>query len=167
MPLVGIEESSLDDKGRVLISKAKRDALGSKFHARVTEIGCIACYPNKAFLQLGEESMQGHVLDPDRQDFTRMVLGPAATNLAFDPQGRVVIPKFMRVEAGISQDVEIVVVGCGDRVEIWSQVEWIHYRKDPAGYKREARDDFRQIFREAVLKKHGGAGEASPQERPV
>ena len=42
-----------------------------------------------------------------------------------DPQGRVVIPQWMRLEAGIEKDV--VFVGAGSRIEIWPAAAWDEY----------------------------------------
>ena len=42
-----------------------------------------------------------------------------------DKQGRIGIPTFLRASAGLERDV--VVVGVGDRVEIWSPARWEEY----------------------------------------
>jgi len=42
-----------------------------------------------------------------------------------DPQGRVVIPQWMREAAGV--DKEVVFVGAGSRIEIWPAEKWDKY----------------------------------------
>ncbi|HHN46057.1 MAG TPA: hypothetical protein ENN09_01325 [Planctomycetes bacterium] len=42
-----------------------------------------------------------------------------------DPQGRIVIPSWMREMAGIEQ--EVVFVGAGSRIEIWPAAAWDAY----------------------------------------
>jgi MraZ protein len=44
-----------------------------------------------------------------------------------DGQGRVPLTPELRVHAGIDKDV--VLVGCGDWIELWSQEQWEEYNK--------------------------------------
>jgi MraZ protein len=42
-----------------------------------------------------------------------------------DPQGRLAIPKALRIYAEITTDV--VLIGMYDRIEVWSPVCWLAY----------------------------------------
>lgn len=63
------------------------------------------------------EIITGPVRDTDR-----FILG-SAFEYETDSQGRFVIPKVLRDYAALGE--EIVFVGLGDRVEIWSKESWV------------------------------------------
>ncbi len=45
-PLLGTEEAVLDDKGRVLVSKKKRERLGETFTLILGKVGCLMMVPD-------------------------------------------------------------------------------------------------------------------------
>lgn len=144
--LTGSEEANVDDKGRVLFSKAKRDELGSDFVMRWGDNGCIFVYPlvewdrARAEINVFERSNQGRMM------YTRLVNGTAVVKLNFDPQGRVVIPRSLRESAGIKD--KVVILGCEERAEIWDADEFKKYEKDPLNYGKERSDQIQKAQRQ-------------------
>ena len=133
--LLGREEATLDEKGRVLFSKKKRDILGEDFIMCLGDRGCVDVYPLDEW-----DKMVARVMDQDRSVeardiFTREVLGNAYNDLNFDPQGRAVVPRSLREEAKLQS--ELVLIGCGDRVEIWAVEELAKQKLNPKNYGRD------------------------------
>ena len=48
-PLIGREEATIDDKGRILVSKKKRDRLGENFVIALGTCGCLVAYPEASW----------------------------------------------------------------------------------------------------------------------
>jgi MraZ protein len=56
----------------------------------------------------------------------RFLLG-SAFEVELDSQGRFIIPKYLRQYADITG--EVVFLGVGNRVELWSQTKWANYEQ--------------------------------------
>ncbi|MBX3110440.1 MAG: hypothetical protein KF857_00400 [Fimbriimonadaceae bacterium] len=138
MKLIGEEESAVDEKGRVAISKKQRDRLGPNFVMTTSEYGCLAAYPEESWQAKVQELSEVPVGDPYRVDYAMLFLGPAEDMMNCDKQGRVVIPKHLRTMANIKS--RVVVIGVGDRYLIWDKEEYETYKSDREGYNRETRD---------------------------
>lgn len=145
-PLIGTEESSLDDKGRILFSKKKRERLGDGFVILIGKLNCLILYPASIWKLLVNEALRGPVMDPAREDFTRLLLGTASDRLSFDAQNRIVIPKELRKEARLHEDDKVHIVGCGNRVEIWSHDEWAKFQGNPENYEKDRRQTFDRLY---------------------
>jgi MraZ protein len=139
-PLLGTDEATLDEKGRILFSKKKRDRLGEHFTVGVGTVGCLVAYPRPVWLDLVKSILSQDPTNLGREIYTRYVLGQADDDLKFDAQGRVIIPQKLREIALIKDKGQVVLVGCGDRLEIWSKEEHAKYEKDPEVYGQERRE---------------------------
>lgn len=127
----------MDDKGRVLVSKKKRDRLGDDFTLVHGKVGCLIAYPKKVWTQLLSEIFAVETLNPAREEYTRLLLGSAEDALKFDNTGRFVVPLKLR-QAGKLKD-KILLIGCGDRVEIWAINEWEKFNEFPKEYGKDRR----------------------------
>jgi MraZ protein len=147
-PLIGTDEATIDDKGRILVAKKKRDRLGNKFAIALGPIGCLVAYPEAAWRKKLAEIFSGPSINQGREQFSRLVLGLAEDELKFDVQGRVVVPVDLRKLAGLKKDV--VLVGCGDRLEIWDKEEWSKYNASPDAYGLERREAVEKAYDKMV-----------------
>ncbi len=68
------------------------------------------------------------------RDIDRFILG-SAFELTVDDQGRVLVPEVLSEYASLKEDV--VFVGLGDRIEIWSRDEWLKREKHVAIHASE------------------------------
>jgi len=143
-PLMGTEEATIDEKGRVLFNKKKRDRLGDNFVIAWSDIGCLEAYSERGWQQVIAEIIRADATNQGRQLYTRMKLGFAEDELKFDSQGRVVIPHKLR-ELGKLKD-KIVLVGNLDRVDIWAKEEYDKFLEDPEGYGAERRDAINRAY---------------------
>jgi len=147
-PLIGTEEATIDDKGRILFSKKKRDRLGDGFAILWSTSGCLAAYPAGVWERMLEEILQYDSINEGRSQYTRLVLGTAEDELKFDGQGRVVIPQKMREAAKLKD--KVMLVGCLDRVEIWARDEYELFLQDPETYGRQRREAVAKAYNEMV-----------------
>jgi MraZ protein len=143
-PLLGTDESTIDSKGRILISKKKRDRLGEDFVVALGDVGCLCAYPKARWRDLVREIMQYDPINQGRQQYTRLVLGTADDDLDCDAQGRVVVPARLRKLAELEN--EVVIVGCGDRLEIWGKLQWAEYNKYPETYGQQRRQAIEKAY---------------------
>jgi len=149
-PLIGSDEASLDDKGRLIFTKKKRERLGESFVVTVGPKGCLEAYPATIWNDMVSKLLQQDALNEGVSEYTALLLGSADDDLKFDAQGRVVIPVKLRTKAKIRKDV--VIVGCGNRCEIWAKEEFEDYEKDRLGYG----NDKRRVWRAAKRLMEGG-----------
>src|SRR3546814_20880793 len=80
----------------------------------------------------------------DARDYRRVLFAGAEQGTP-DKQGRIGIPTFLRASAGLERDV--VVVGVGDRVEIWAPQRWEEYS---SGAQAKFRSEERRVGKECV-----------------
>lgn len=144
-PLIGSEDATVDDKGRILFSKKKRERLGDDFAMLVGELGCIVCYPGEVWTEKVNEILSYDSLGKERQQYTRLFLSCAEDELNFDGQGRVVVPFRLREIAKLKNKVKVV--GAGDRVEIWDAEEYETYLTDLEGYNATRRDALDKAYK--------------------
>jgi MraZ protein len=147
-PLIGTEEAVVDDKGRVLISKKKRERLGETFAVVQGKSGGVIVYPQFVWESLFQEIFSVETMNPAREQYTRLVLGTAEDDLKFDGQGRMVIPKRLRDEAKLNGDV--LLVGCGDRIEIWNKIEWEKFHFAPEKYNADRREAIENAYSQMI-----------------
>lgn len=115
-----------DAKGRVALPTSVRDTLGSRTKLVITN----SLYKNLPHLDVYTmkrwEALEGEIdqlpsLRPEVQAFQRFYLA-SGTPVDVDGQGRALIPYELRQYAQIKSD--IVIVGMGDRFEIWDRTIW-------------------------------------------
>lgn len=120
--LIGQYTSKLTDKNRVSVPKKIRDELGSEMVIAKWYEGCLVLVSRQNWQRLVERLVGGSkiIISPVR-DIDRFIFG-SAYEVELDSQGRFVLPESLIGYAGVT--TEIVFVGLGDRVEIWSIEAW-------------------------------------------
>ncbi len=136
--LIGTDEATIDDKGRILVSKKKRERLGEEFVIGLGMAGCLVAYTNRAWNRLVDEIDQCESINFGGEQFSRLIMGTAEDELKFDAQGRVVIPMKLRELAKLRKNV--VLVGNNDKLEIWAAEEWEVFNRDPDSYGLQRRE---------------------------
>ncbi|MCE9559617.1 MAG: cell division/cell wall cluster transcriptional repressor MraZ [Armatimonadetes bacterium] len=146
--LIGSEEVSIDEKGRVLLSKKKRDRLGENFAIVLSPLGCLIVYPEVRFDEIYDQIAPGQGFDPAQEALSRMFLGEADDEQNVDTQGRYLIPAKLRDKAGLADRVSVR--GMGDRIEIWAKSAWDEYFAEPEIYRTARVQQFGKIFEKAI-----------------
>ena len=115
---------SVDDKGRVIVPQKFRLLLGEKFVVTKGIDRCLWVFAEDQFRALDERLKAQPMLDPSAVRLQRF-FSAEAIDATTDSQGRVAIPTNLREYAGIEK--EIVIVGTGNRIEMWSKTGWDVY----------------------------------------
>lgn len=121
-PLIGTDESSVDDKGRLRLPNKKADRLGRNFVLWHDPVGCLVAYPLRIWRQKAQEILSKPASSFDREVLLRDMGAGAEDENNCDAQGRIVIPKRFRTALGL--EGEVVLVGAIDRMEIWPKADF-------------------------------------------
>ncbi len=114
------ENVPVDGKGRLIIPSAFRKALPMGVNTFVVARwfdGCLGAYDPAGWKRVLEKLQSLSGAKRETRQLIRSVAG-RATEVKFDSQGRVLIPRKHLEMAGISDRVTLI--GVIDRVEIWS-----------------------------------------------
>jgi MraZ protein len=132
-------DHSVDDKGRVIIPTRFRSSLGERFYMTKGFGGCIFVYTDAAFKELSETLARQRKLDEHTMRLQRFF---TSTEASVDTQGRVAIPSKLREYAKIGEQGDVVIVGTGERLEIWSGESWDRYNEEmtPEMIRESARE---------------------------
>lgn len=115
---------NMDDKGRLIIPSKFREELGEKFVLTRGIESCLYAYSQDSFEKLVKQLQTLPFTKKDARNFARFFLSGAAV-AEFDKQGRINITSSLVTYAGIKK--ECVIIGVGDRFEIWSSDNWNHF----------------------------------------
>lgn len=118
---MGEYSHSLDGKGRLIIPSKFREALGDRFVITRSLDPCLCVYTMEDWEKFVTRLNSLPYNVKKQRQLVRFFLS-GANEAEADRQGRVLIPGNLREAAGIDKDV--VLVGVGSRIEIWSRGSW-------------------------------------------
>ncbi len=126
----GSSHISVDAKGRVSIPTKHRHALSSEGEsALVVTISatdrCLLLYTAEAWVDVEAKLVALPTLNPQIRKLKRMLIGHA-DDVSMDSNGRVLLPPALREFASIGK--KAVLVGQGDKFEIWDEAQWVAER---------------------------------------
>lgn len=111
---------TLDPKGRVIIPSKWRETLGENFFVSKGMDPCLHIYANEAWEEFENKLAQLPMEDERARRVVRYFLAGAA-QVETDKQGRILLPTELRTFAGLDEDNEVVMVGMGNHIELWSK----------------------------------------------
>ncbi len=112
---------TVDAKGRLIMPSKFREVLGEEFVVSKGMDGCLFVYGNNDWNAFEQKLTSLPLINKEARQFARFFLAGAA-QVELDKQGRILIPANLREFAGLDKDV--VLVGVGSRIEIWSKEKW-------------------------------------------
>lgn len=112
---------TVDAKGRLIIPSKFREVLGEEFVVSKGMDGCLFVYANEDWKAFEQKLTSLPLINKEARQFARFFLAGAA-QVELDKQGRILLPAGLREFAGLDKDV--VLVGVGSRIEIWSKEKW-------------------------------------------
>lgn len=118
---IGEYHHSIDDKGRLIIPSKFRDELGERFIVTRGIENCLFVYSEESWTKIVDKLESLPFTKKDARQFIRFFLS-GATIAEFDKQGRINITSPLISYANINK--ECVIIGTGDRLEIWSEESW-------------------------------------------
>ncbi|MGB9607538.1 MAG: division/cell wall cluster transcriptional repressor MraZ, partial [bacterium] len=130
MPIfTGLFVHSLDDKGRLILPAKFRLLLGESFYLTKGIGGCVFVFTEDSWRQLAEQLNRLSFLDRNAVILQRLFVG-GAEEASCDKQGRLAIPISLREYAGLKENSEVVIMGIGNRIEIWSKERWDRFEEE-------------------------------------
>lgn len=118
---------TVDAKGRLIIPSKFREILGEEFVVSKGMDGCLFVYANDDWSAFEQKLTSLPLINKEARKFARFFLAGAA-QVEVDKQGRILLPASLREFAGLDKDV--VLVGVGSRIEIWSREKWEDMNSD-------------------------------------
>jgi len=112
---------TIDEKGRLIVPAKLREELGKKFVITKGLDGCLFVYNETEWAVFEEKLKTLPLTNKEARFFVRFFLA-GASEAETDKQGRILVPENLRELAELSKDV--VLVGVGSRVEIWSKANY-------------------------------------------
>lgn len=138
--LIGEYRHTVDDKGRLFVPAKLREELGEPLIVTRGLDQCLFVFPMAEWRNLEAKLRALPLAQSSARAFVRFLLA-GATECTPDKQGRVLLPQPLREYAGIER--EAVLIGVGNRVEIWAGERW-------ARYVEEAAQSYSQIAEQIV-----------------
>ena len=121
----GEHDHTIDRKGRLIIPSRFREVLKDHYGDKcVVTRGldrCLFLFPEDEWRTQESKFRALSFTKQEARRFNRFYFSGAA-ELAFDRQGRVLIPQYLKEYAGIKRDV--MLVGVSNRIEIWDKEGW-------------------------------------------
>lgn len=125
--LIGEFEHSLDAKGRLIMPSKLREDMGDKFIITKGLDGCLFGFSLEEWSNFEEKLKLLPLSNQVVRDFVRLFLS-GAIECEIDKQGRFLIANNLRTYAKMEK--EIVVIGVGTRIELWTKAKWDSYNND-------------------------------------
>ncbi|RTL13378.1 MAG: transcriptional regulator MraZ [Neisseriaceae bacterium] len=124
--LGGVTHLNLDPKNRLAIPAKYRDILQAQDNGKVVitleSAQCLLIYPEAEWEQVRAKVQNlPNSVHPLVKSYQRLVLGHAES-IELDKAGRVLLPATLKNMAGL--DRELVLVGMGNRFELWDKTKW-------------------------------------------
>lgn len=111
----------LDDKGRLTLPAKYREYFADGVVVTRVQEGCLAVYDVETFDSLDARFESRATSEADVRAYQRWLNSGSHDDVP-DRQGRIALPAPLRAFAGLDHDV--VVLGAGDRVEVWEPERW-------------------------------------------
>ena len=122
----GISNLTVDTKGRIAIPTKYRDEINSDHNGEMMltvdhEERCLVLYPMTKWVDTEHKLMSLPNLSSAVRGMKRLILGHAS-DVEMDGQGRLMLGAPLRDYAQMEK--KIVLVGQGDKFELWDEDEW-------------------------------------------
>jgi MraZ protein len=118
---------NIDEKGRLILPAKFREELGEEFVITRGLEECLFVYSKDEWAKITSRLNNLPFTKKDARSFMRFFLS-GATATVFDKQGRINITSPLISYAEIKK--ECVIIGVGDRLEIWSSEKWNSFYND-------------------------------------
>jgi MraZ protein len=155
MLLTGTYERTLDEKFRFALPKSLRELFSGEKHLVLSlgTDGSLSLYSQHAFQALAEKLAARSPTARDVRSFSRLLYA-RSQQVEVDPQGRIRVPPDLARLANLTY--EMVLIGVGDRVEIWNKQRW-------EAYLAEQQPRFDELAEAALSERPSRAPLAAPQ----
>ena len=128
VPFRGTFDHTLDAKNRLTMPARYRAALadGVVLAMPVDLRPCVGVWRGEEYERYSERALaELPPLSARLTELERFFYG-SSQDAELDAAGRVIVPSFLGAHAGLER--EVVIVGVGDRLELWDRVRWNEHR---------------------------------------
>lgn len=128
MAFRGTFDHTLDAKSRLTVPARYRAALadGVVLAMPVDQQPCVGVWRPEDYERYTSRALaELPPLSPRLAELERFFYG-SSHDVELDAAGRVMVPGFLAEHAGLQK--EVVVVGAGDRLELWNRARWDEHR---------------------------------------
>ena len=122
--LMGEYHHSIDEKNRLIIPAKFREELGNEFVITRGIESCLYIYSKSSWEHITNSLANLPFTKKNARSFNRFFLS-GATVAEVDKNGRILITSPQFSYANITK--ECVIVGVGERIEIWSEEAWNNF----------------------------------------
>jgi MraZ protein len=127
----GVNALTLDSKGRLAIPTRYRDDLlrhgNGRLVVTVDRDHCLLLYPLPEWEEIERKLVKLPSFNPQARRLQRLLIGHA-TEVELDGNGRILVPPPLREFASL--DKSIVMIGQGNKFEIWDEATWAARRTE-------------------------------------
>ena len=123
---IGEYQHSLDDKGRLAIPVKFRAQLKKGAVATKGLDNCLFLYSKDAWNKIATKLANLPFSQAKARALSRHMLA-GAMDVEFDSQGRIMLPEYLRVFAGLKK--RAIIAGIYDRLEIWDETAWNSFKQ--------------------------------------
>ncbi len=120
-PFLGEYEHSIDDKGRLAVPARFRGVLNDGLYITRGLDRCLVIWDADSYRTQADFVQSHSWLETPARRLQRFYFS-GGVEAHLDKLGRILVPQFLREYARLEADV--VVVGVGDRFEVWARGEW-------------------------------------------
>jgi len=124
---IGEYSHSVDPKKRLALPSKFRGELGNRVVVTRGLDYCLFVYPMKVWEEIASKLGNLPVGESGTRSFIRLMLS-GAVDTELDSQGRVLLPEYLKNDAGLKK--EVTVVGVYNRLEIWDESIWKKYKQN-------------------------------------
>lgn len=131
---IGEYSHNLDSKGRLAIPvKFRKDLKKGAIVTRGLD-NCLFVYAKEEWEKLVNKLAALPISQANSRAFARLMLA-GAMDVKIDGQGRIILPEYLRVFAGLNKAV--IVAGLFNRLEIWDKDKWQNYKNKTESQSNE------------------------------
>ena len=129
--LRGVNQLTLDSKGRLAIPTRYREALARQCSGQmvvtIDRDHCLLLYPLPDWEEIERKLVRLPSFNNQARRLQRLLIGHA-TECEIDSSGRILLPPPLREFAALEKNV--VLIGQGNKFEIWSEDSWTSRRAE-------------------------------------
>lgn len=123
---IGEYRHSIDAKKRLAIPARFRKDVGQRGVLTRGLDSCLFLYPEAVWQEVAQRLTTLPTGQSNTRSFVRLMLA-GASEAEIDRLGRILVPEYLKVYAQLSR--RVVIVGVGNRIEIWDEGRWEEYRR--------------------------------------
>lgn len=124
---LGTSKHTLDDKSRLIVPKRFLEEVAPKDAQFTLTAGyerCLLLLDRQGWAEITADVSRNILCSRGERAMRRVFLGHAEV-VSPDRSSRILIPEPLRQYAGMLESPEVVLVGTGKAVEIWSPARWL------------------------------------------